>query len=174
MSGVPAAAAPFLASALVLATAGVAKARAPEDTARALQIAGLPAHRQLVRAGAVAEVAVAVSAVVAPGRITASLVGLAYLAFTTFVGVALVNHWPLSSCGCFGRPDDRPGPAHLVLDAAACAAAAFYAWEGPEAMGPLLRHSPWGGGPLILVTAVIAGLAYLVWTNPVNAARAAA
>jgi hypothetical protein len=174
MSSVPAAAAPFLASALVLAAAGVAKALAPEDTARALQVAGLPAHRQVVRAGAVAEVAVAVSALAVPGRITASLVGLAYLAFTAFVGVALVKHWPLSSCGCFGRPDDRPGTAHLVLDAAAGTAAAFYAWEGPAGMGTLLRHSPWGGGPLILVTLVIAGLAYLIWTNPVNAAKAAA
>jgi hypothetical protein len=174
VSGVPAAAAPFLASALVLAAAGVAKARVPEDTARALQVAGLPAHRQLVRAGALAEVAVAVSAVAAPGRLTASLVGLAYLAFTAFVGVALVNHWPLLSCGCFGRPDDRPGPAHLVLDAAACAAAVFYAWEGPESMGALMNHSPWGGAPLILVAAVIAGLAAVVWTNPVNAAKAPA
>lgn len=174
MSGLPAAASPFLASALVLAAAGAAKAAKPEDTARALHAAGLPAHRQLVRVGALAEMAVAVTAVAFPGRITATLVGLAYLGFTAFVGLALVMHWPLSSCGCFGRPDERPGLLHLALDAAATVAAGVYAWENPVGIGRLLGHSPWDGGPLILVTLVIAGLAYLIWTNPVNAVKAAA
>jgi hypothetical protein len=166
----PAVTAPFLAAAAVLAGAGLTKLRRPDDTARALRVAGLPAHRRLVRLGALAEVVVAVAAVAAPGVVTGMLVATAYAAFSAFVGTALVKGWPLSSCGCFGRPDARPGYAHLALDAGAAGAAVWWALVAPSRIGPLFFHSPWHGGPLIVVTAVIAGLAFLVWTNPLKRA----
>ena len=165
---VPVVTAPFLASAVLLAGAGAAKLWRPDDTARALRVAGLPAHRRLVRAGALVELAVGVAAVAAPGPMTGALVAAAYASFTAFVAVALVRGWPLSSCGCFGRADARPGYPHLVLDAAATATAVWWAVTAPDRIGPVLAHSPWRGWPLLLVTAVVAGLAYLVWTNPVE------
>ena len=55
-----------------------------------------------------------------------------------------------------------------MLDAAAAATAVWWAVTAPAGIGPALVHSPWHGGPLLLVTAVVAGLAYLVWTNPVE------
>jgi hypothetical protein len=164
----PAVTAPFVAAAALLAGAGAAKLRRPDDTARALLIAGLPSHRRLVRAGAAAEVAVAVAAVAAPGPLTGALVAAAYAAFTAFVGLALLRGWPLASCGCFGRPDSRPGYPHLLLDAAATAVAVWWAGAAPGHIGPVFSRSPWDGGPLILVTGLIAGLAYLVWTNPIG------
>jgi len=164
----PAVTAPFLAAAAILAVAGVAKIRRPDDTARALIVAGLPAHRRLVRAGALAEVAVGAAAVAVPGPVTGTLVAASYAAFTLFVGLALARGWPLSSCGCFGRPDARPGYVHLLLDAGAAAAAIWWAVGAPSGIGPLFVHSPWHGIPLALVAAVIAGLAYLIWTNPLE------
>lgn len=163
-----AAAAPFLAASVILVGAGAAKLRRPDDTARALRIAGLPHHRRLVRAGAAAEIAVGLVAVVLPGPTTGGLVAAAYAAFAVFVGVALAKGWPLSSCGCFGRPDARPGYPHLALDVGAAAAASWWAGSSPSRIGSLFVHSPWHGGPLALVSAVVAGLAYLVWTNPVG------
>ena len=162
----PAATAPFLASSLVLAGAGLAKLRRPDDTARALHIAGLPSHRRLVRIGAGAELLLGGAALAFPGPVTGALVAAAYAAFSVFVALALVKRWPLSSCGCFGRPDTRPGLQHLALDLGGTAAGMIWAAGSPGRLGPLLNASPWHGGPLGLVTVVIAGLAYLVWTNP--------
>jgi hypothetical protein len=164
--------APYLAATVLLGVAGIAKAVRPADTATALRTA--PA---LVRTGAVAEIGVAVAALVVPGPGTGALVAASYTAFAVFVVVALRRGWPLSSCGCFGRPDTPPTVAHAALNAAAAAAAVWWAaaWRGGEwvsRLGRLFFHEPWHGGPLALLTVVLAGLAYLVWTDPLPAARA--
>lgn len=164
--------APYLAVCALLGVAGVAKAVRPGDTANALRAA--PA---LVRAGAIVEIAVAVAAFAAPGPVTGALVAASYIGFAVFVVLALRRGWALSSCGCFGRPDTPPTVAHAVLNAAAAASAVWWAvaWRGGEAssrLGQLFFHQPWHGGPLALVTVVLAGLAYLVWTDPLPAARA--
>ena len=171
MSGAaPVPTAPFMAAAAVLVVAGLAKAWRPSDTARALQIAGLPAHRRLVRLGAGAEVAVGVLALTVPGAPTGALVAASYAAFAVFVVVALRRGWPLSSCGCFGRPDSKPTYGHAALNLGAAAAAAWWAGTGGRPLGLLFDHQPWHGAPLALVSAVIAALAYLIWTNPVGKA----
>lgn len=157
----PAAAAPFLAATVVLGAAGVAKLRRPDDLARALAAAGLPARRWSVRVGAAAEVAVAVSAVALPGALTGALVAASYAAFAVFVGLALRRGWPLASCGCFGRPDTKPAYPHVALDAGAVVAASMWAAAGPSASG-----RPFFQGPLLLLVAVISGLSYLAWTAP--------
>jgi hypothetical protein len=172
MTGAPAATAPYLAATAILLAAGVAKLVRPNDTARALQIAGLPSHRILVRLGAPAEVALASAALLRPGPVTGSLVAAAYAGFAGFVLVALIRGWPLSSCGCFGRPDTRSSYGHAALNAGAAAAAGWWAGTGPATLGPLFYHQPWHGAPLALVSAVITALAYLVWTNPIGKAVA--
>lgn len=172
MSGAPLPTAPFLASVAVLAAAGGAKLRRPDYTARALRIAGIRAGRRLVRLGAAGEIALAVAAVAAPGVVTGSLVAACYAGFAVFVGAALHRGWPLSSCGCFGRPDSRPRFPHLLLDLGAAAAAVWWAVEAPGATGRIFVHQPWHGAPLGLVSAVIAALALLVWNDPLSEARA--
>lgn len=164
----PAVAAPFLAATVVLAGAGLAKIRRPEYTARALQAAGWRVGRLAVRAGAVVETAVAVGALAWPDPLTGALVAAAYGAFAVFVAVALRRGWALSSCGCFGRPDSRPTYLHAAMNAGAAVGAAWWAAAPPARMTTLLSSSPWSGAPLVLVSAVIAGLAYLVWTNPLS------
>ena len=160
--------APFLAATVVLAAAGAAKLRRPDYTARALRAAGWRVGRRAVRAGAAAEIALAGAALAFPGAVTGALVAAAYGAFAVFVAVALRRGWALSSCGCFGRPDSRPGYLHAVLNLAAAASAAWWAAEPPSRLGDVFSSSPWSGAPLALVSAVIAGLAYLVWTNPLS------
>jgi hypothetical protein len=168
----PVIAGPYLAAVVLLGAAGAAKAVRPGDTARALADAGRPVGRTAVRAGAVAEIALAVAALVAPGPLTGALVALAYTAFAGFVGLALRRGWALSSCGCFGRPDARPGPAHAALNAGAAAAAVWWAAVAPSHLGAVFSpQAPWHGAALGVVTAVLCGLAYLVWTDPLPAAR---
>lgn len=148
----------------------MAKLYRPDDTARALQAAGLPGHRRLVRAGAAGEVMLAAVAIAVPGPVTGALVASAYAAFSVFVAVAVVRKWPLSSCGCFGRPDARPGYQHLLLDVVAAAAAVGWALSAPTHIGSVFVQSPGRGFPLGLIATLIAGLAYLVWTNPLQQA----
>lgn len=176
------AAAPFLAATALLGVAGIAKLVRPTDTAGALRAAGLtPLSRALrlrlaflVRLGAVGEVAVALSAVIWPGPVTGSLVAAAYAAFALFVVAALVRGWPIASCGCFGRPDTKPGVAHVALNAGAAVAAAWWATNAPSRLGHFLSGQPWSGVPLIFVSVVIAGLALAVWTDPLARVRTSA
>lgn len=162
----PAVSAPFIAAALILALAGAVKLARPDDTTRALRTAGVPARRSWVRVGAAGEIAVAVAAIVYPAPATAALVAASYFAFTGFVVMALRRGWPLSSCGCFGKPDTRPTYAHAVMDFGAAATAIWWAADAPEHPFHLFLHQPWHGAPLVLVSGVVALLAYLVWTNP--------
>jgi hypothetical protein len=173
---VPPVAAPFLAATVLLGAAGVAKTLKPADTANALRAAGIPANRAVVRVGAVAEIGMAIWALIAPGPLSGGLVALAYTIFAVFVVVALRRGWALASCGCFGRPDTPPTVAHAALNAGAAASAVWWAaaWSGgldPSRLGRAFFHQPWHGLPLVFVTLVVTGMAYLVWTNPLPAAQ---
>jgi hypothetical protein len=168
--------APYLAALVLLGAAGLAKAVRPAETANALTAAGFPVRRAWVRVGAALEVALAVAAFISPGPVTAALVAITYGLFAAFVVLALQRGWALTSCGCFGRPDTPPTLAHAALDAGAAASAVWWAAAWPAGYGfphlaRLFYHQPWHGGPLVLVSGVLTGLAYLVWTDPLPAAR---
>jgi hypothetical protein len=143
----PALVVPYAAAAALLAVAGVPKVREPADLVRAVRSVGMPFGRGAVRAFAVAEVAVALAALLAPGRVTALLLAVMYAAFTAFVVLALRRGGVLSSCGCFGRADTPPTTAHAVVTATASAVGLLVALDPP---GP----DPWaaltGAGPLAL------------------------
>jgi hypothetical protein len=124
-------AAPFLAAAALLVVAGGPKIVDPMPLVRALRSVGLPAGRQLVRAFALAEVALGVAALVHPSRTTALLVAAAYAGFTAFVGLALARGGVLESCGCFGTADTPPTRAHAVLTAVLAVAAGTLAVAPP-------------------------------------------
>jgi hypothetical protein len=162
----PAVAAPYLAEVALLGFAGLAKLGRPQTTVLALKRTKLPATRALVRTGASAELVVAVAALAHPGAITGTLVALSYAGFALFVAIALRYRWPLSSCGCFAKPDTVPTGAHAVLNAGAAVCAVLWAASGPSSLPGIFSRQPWGGAPLGLVTAVVALLAYIVWTNP--------
>lgn len=167
-------AAPYLAATVVLGIAGAVKVARPFEVANALRTAGLPSHRLLVRFGAGAEAAVAVVALARPGALTGALVAGWYLAFAGFIALALRRGWPISSCGCFGRPDTAPSPAHLLLNIAAAGCAVWWAAQAPPSLRAVFVHQPWEGFPLALTALAVSYLAYLVFTNPLSAQRAAA
>ena len=168
--------APYLAAITLLGAAGVAKALRPAETANALAAAGLPADRAWVRAGAAGEVGLAAVAFLLPGPATGALVALTYGLFAAFIVLALRRGWALTSCGCFGQPDSPPTVAHAVLNAGAAACAVWWAVAWPAGYGfshlvRLFSHQPWHGGPLVFMSAVVVGLAYLIWTDPLPAVR---
>jgi hypothetical protein len=165
----PAIAAPYLASAALLGLAGLAKIARPENTVRALRAARFPASRTAVRGGAAAETGVSVAALVVPSALTGAMVAGSYFGFTLFTVLALRMRWPISSCGCFGKPDTIPTKAHAFLNAGAVASAFWWALSRPASLDRVFSDQPWHGAPLGLVTAVVALLAYIVWTNPVPA-----
>jgi hypothetical protein len=148
---------PFLAAGVLLVAAGVPKLADPMPLVRAVRQAGLPAGRTSIRLVALAETAVGLYAVVAPGRVSALLVALAYLVFTAFVARALSRGGVLGSCGCFGKPDTPPTRTHLVVTGAVVAVATAVAVDPPV--------RPWTTvGPTGLTALAFAGvLAFLAW-----------
>jgi hypothetical protein len=151
---------PFLVASGLLVVAGLSKAIRPDDTARALaalaHVPRLRPVRWLVRAGALAEVAVGLTALLLPRPLTAALVALSYAAFGVVVVVARWRGGPLATCGCFGRPDTQPTTVHIVLDVAFAAVAIVVAVAAP-AQGTVfheLARQPWSGLPLVFVSAV--------------------
>lgn len=161
MSATPLWAGPYLAAALLLVAAGVAKVHRPADTAIALRRAGLRVPDWLVRAGAGAEVAAGCWAFTS-GRLAAGAVAVSYLGFAGFVALALRRGSPVSSCGCFGRADSPPTVSHAVLNLAAAAVAGWAALHAHPGVVTVLRRQPLAGAPLVVLTGAAAYLAYLV------------
>ena len=149
-------AAPYLAAALLLVVAGVAKALDPLSLVRALRAAGLavraPLLMRFVRVAAVFEAAVGAFAVVSPSRTAALAVAASYAGFTLFVLQALRTGSPLASCGCFGKADTPPTRLHAIVTGV-LAILSFVAAGHP---GIDL------GVGLLVVTGVLAYLTYLV------------
>jgi hypothetical protein len=151
----------YLIAAGLLVAAGAGKAARPDDTARAMAalVPGAPSFRLLrwaVRAGALAEAALGVLAVVFPRPATAALVAVSYLCFFGVVALARRRGGPLATCGCFGRPDTPPTALHLVVDLALAGAALAVTAGAPGhgTLAMLLAHQPGDGFPLLFVSAV--------------------
>ena len=156
---------PYVAACVLLVAAGITKAARPDDTARAV-VATVPLRlavvRPLVRSGAAAEVVVGAAGLLRPSPWTAALVAASYLAFAAFVAVVLTRGGPLASCGCFGTPDTPATRVHVVVVLALSVSAATVAATVPGAWLPaLLAHQPWHGIPLVLVSLLLAWLAFL-------------
>jgi hypothetical protein len=166
---------PFLIASVLLVVAGVGKALAPDDTARALvtlagsgpRAPGLRGTRRAVRVGATGEAVLGTLAVAAPRPITAALVGLSYLGFAAVVAQARRRGGPLASCGCLGRPDTPPTMVHLGLNLVLAAAALAVALGAPGhgTVVDVLAHQPWSGLPLLLGVAVGTWLAVLAMSG---------
>jgi hypothetical protein len=152
---------PFAAFALLLALAGIAKARRPLPTVRALRSVHLPASAAAVKTLGAAEAVLAVVAVVTRGSIAPALVALSYATFAGFVAYARRRGGSISSCGCFGTPDSPPTVAHIVVNIAAAATAAAAALSPARSPLAELARSPAAGVPLLMLVAVTLVLAYL-------------
>ena len=148
----------LLASSL-LVLAGAMKVVDPTMTSGALRALGLPHAPGLVRAGAAAEGALGIAALVVGGWVTWALVALSYLAFAAFVVAALRAGTMVGSCGCFGREDTPPHWSHVALNVAIAAGAAAVAVLAPGAALASLR---WDGGNGAVVVGLTALALFLV------------
>lgn len=147
--------------AILVCAAGIGKLIDPRHTSGALSQMGLPSRWALVRVLGVAELAIGAAVVVFAGPVSTVLLAVLYLGFGVFVIAALRSGTPLSSCGCFGRPDTPPSGTHLVVN---MAAAAFL---GPQAFGGGVAGIGVvvGAGDVMAVPVAMAGvvLAYLLY-----------
>jgi hypothetical protein len=152
---------PLAAMAGLLAVGGALKLRQPANTVNALRAAGLPASDTGVRILAAAELIIGVGTLVAEGPLFPALLGLSYAGFTAFVAYALAKHTPLDTCGCFGTPDTPPTVLHLLITAGA-AVTGFAAAATGTSVAEVVGDQPWAGIPFILMSVLMAYLAYLV------------
>lgn len=136
----------FITSALLIVSGGAKIAdRAP--TAGALAAAGLPARPWMVPLLGAGEIAAGTAAL--SGSVAGMLAhALLYLGFAAFVGLALIRHLPIQSCGCFGRPDTPPSATHVFINLSA------------TATGPAMGFQPLGL-PAVLADQPGFGLPYL-------------
>lgn len=151
---------PFAIGAALLVVGGIAKALRPGDTTIALHLVGVPVPLVVVRIGGALEAGLGGWALLGASRLAAALVATSYLGFFAFVAVARVRRLPISSCGCFGRLDTPPHAVHLVLDAAAVAAAVAVAIDPGDGLRRVLDDQPASGVPyaLLLVVGTVTAL----------------
>jgi hypothetical protein len=157
----------YLAAAMLLGVAGVAKAVRPAESALALGrlvpgLAGVASF--VVRVLAVAEAAVGLLALVWLARLPAVLVAVSYGVFAVAVLVVRARGGPLATCGCFGGIDTPPTAASAVAVAA----------QAPQRLlSAVLASEPLHGIPLLLGSAVTALLAFVAMSllGRVQAAR---
>lgn len=156
----------------LLALAGVAKAVRPADTARALALllahrmpraSSLAATRPAVRIGALLEAALGILALLFPRPLLAASVATSYALFACVVGYARRHGGPLSTCGCFGRPDTPATGLHVLLNVVFVAVAVAVAAQPPTftSLPVVLAHQPWHGVPLLMACGTGVWLTYL-------------
>jgi hypothetical protein len=139
--------------AVLLGLAGFAKARRPGPSSVMLRAAGVPAPALTARVVALAEIAVLVAALVAPGRVAGAVVAAAF-AFLT-VGAAIgARRAGDTACGCFGDEGAPLGARHVATNLAAALAAAAAALAAPSSLAHLASRHPW----LAVVDLMLAGL----------------
>ena len=144
-------AAPFYAAAVVLAVSGATKLRDPSPAAQALRTAGLRATATTTRAIGVGELAVGIAALVAPVRVTAVALAVAYGALFGFAAFVSARR-PGTDCGCFGTTSAPVGRAHLTID--------------------VLADQPFGAAPFVVLTGVLSWLVVVTMTDLTTVLRA--
>jgi hypothetical protein len=112
---------PFLAAALALCVAGLAKLRSPRPAAEALAVAGLPSHPWLIRCFAACELALGMYAALSGSTLAAIAMAATYAGFA---GLTLLLHRRHAACGCFGSEGAPASPAQSAISAVLAAVAA--------------------------------------------------
>jgi hypothetical protein len=155
---------PFAIAAVLLVVAGALKVVHPDDTALALRGVGLPANRAVVRLGGLVEGALGLMALVTVGALIAAMVAASYALFCGFVGIALVKHAPIATCGCFGKVDAPPSLVHLGLSLGAVVAAIGMAADTTLSPVDLLSEAFTEAAAYVLLVLVGAVAAFVAMT----------
>lgn len=153
---------PFEVAALVLCAAGLAKLRWPDGAVRALITLGLPARRWLVRALAAAELALGLWSLLAPERLAAALVAVA---FGVFAPLSLALARRHVACGCFGAGDAPASPLQAGLSGALAAGALAAAGGSVHGVDWVLAAGPLRSGTLVVGIAASAYAVVIAYTE---------
>ncbi len=146
--------APLMVAAGVLCVAGAAKLRAPDPAVEALRAGRLPADRWLVRAFALAELALGTWVAISPSGPGAAAVAFLYAMFS---GLSLLLSRRRASCGCFGTSERPASRVQSVLSAALAVVAALAAAAPPHGLAWIAGQS----APLAAATLIaVAGAVY--------------
>ena len=129
---------------VVLILTGVMKVARPHEVSRALVALGFPRIPGAGTALGLVEVAVGALALLWP-PVWYAQAGL-YLVFAVWVTLALRSETPIASCGCLGRDDTPPTPAHIVFNS----------------LGVMVSLGAAVGGQSLPLEAGVAGLATIV------------
>lgn len=139
----------FFATAALLLVSGIRKLVDPAPTAGALRAAGLPSQAPAVAALAALEVIVGGGNLIVTNSWLAWAQAGLYFGFGAFVVYALWRRSPITSCGCFGKPDTPPTILHVVINAAAALGAIVAALRSPGNIAEVVSSQPLGGVPYL-------------------------
>jgi hypothetical protein len=160
VASLPALAGPVVAAAALLVVAGAPKVARPADAVGALRSVGARVPAGAVRVLGAAETAVGALALIAGGRVAAALVAASYAGFTAFVVAALRAGGAVSSCGCVGREDTPPTPAHVVVTATLAVICGVAAIGSPDGVPAMVGDAP---GTAVVVVGLAALIGWLCW-----------
>lgn len=155
---------PYLAAALLLALAGVAKLRAPGASRIALRTAGLPGSAALVRLLGAVEVVLAAAAVLLGGVLPAVGVAVAYGGFAGFAAVLARRSRSVAPCGCFGASDAPVGPLHVAVNVVLAAASLGAAAAPVGSLAAEAGDTPAAGIPFVGFTLLLTWLLLVTLT----------
>jgi hypothetical protein len=161
------------AAALLLGAAGVGKAARPGATRIALRSAGLPASELVARSLGVAEVLIAVTAIVVGGPVATGLVALSYLGFAWFARRLDDRTRGAAPCGCFGASSAPVGTLHVVINLLIAAGVAIAAFDAPGSIWDAAGDTPWGGIAFVGLVALLTWMLVVALTALPEALAAA-
>jgi hypothetical protein len=164
-------AAPFAAVAGLLTVAGALKLLAPARTGADAPAPGAALGPAGTRVAGALELALGAVALLAPGRLVATLVAAAFAAFAAY-SLRLVVAGDAEDCGCFGVEEGPIGIGHVALDLACAAVAAVAVAEPPRAIAGIVADAPLTGIVLAAGVATAVYATYLAYTTLPRAWRA--
>ncbi len=160
-------------AALLLGAAGVGKAAAPGATRIALRSAGLPATPLAARGLGVAEVLIALAALVVGGPVATSLVAVSYLGFAWFARRLDAQTRGSAPCGCFGASSAPVGTLHVVLNLLIAVGVGVAALDAPGPVWDAASDTPWAGVPFVGLVLLLTWMLYVALTALPEALAAA-
>ncbi|WP_426572157.1 MauE/DoxX family redox-associated membrane protein [Aquihabitans sp. McL0605] len=153
------------AAALLLGAAGVGKALRPAATRVALRSAGLPGTALAARGLGVAEIAIALAAILVGGPVATGLVAVSYLGFAGFARRLDTKTRGSAPCGCFGASSAPVGTLHVVLDLVIAVGVGVAALDAPGPIWSAAADTPWSGLPFLGLVALLTWLLYVALTT---------
>lgn len=155
---------PYLGFVVLLAIAGIAKLRRPAAVVRALARTLLPIGLWRARLLGMAELAVALAAILLAGPATAGLVAGMYVLFSGYIALLRggASGDNAGSCGCFGETDSPiVVPLHLSLTSVAALTATLMTVGGGFSARSVVWPIQVASAAMLALVSIFAWLAYV-------------